>query len=114
MLTTVRPWNSEMISADAPRVLSIEERLEINDLYVSYAEAVNDDRLEEWPTFFTEECRYQVMSRENAGRNLPLAVIRAESRGMLEDRVTAIRKAMMFAPHYWHPLISGVHIKGAD
>ncbi len=32
---------------------------------------------------------------------------------MLADRVVSIRKAMLFAPHYWLHLISGVHIVSA-
>jgi 3-phenylpropionate/cinnamic acid dioxygenase small subunit len=102
-----------MIAVDRPHRLTLEERFEVNELYMSYAEALNDDRLEDWPGFFTEACRYQVLSRENAERNFPLAIIRAESRGMLADRVTSIRKAMLFAPHYWLHLISGVHILNA-
>jgi 3-phenylpropionate/cinnamic acid dioxygenase small subunit len=101
-----------MDSVGTPRVLSLEERFEVNDLYTTYAETLNDGRLEEWPGFFTEDCRYQILSRENAERNLPLAIIRAESRGMLEDRVAAIRNAMLFVPHYWLHLISGVRITG--
>src|SRR5580704_8010967 len=92
---------------------SAELRFEVYDLYAKYAEAVNDDCLEDWPHFFAEDCEYCVLSRENAERNLPLAIVRAESRAMLEDRVIAIRKAMMFSPHYWHHIISGVHILAA-
>lgn len=101
-----------MDSLATPPGLSLETRFEVYDLYTTYAEAINDGRLEDWPAFFTEDCQYQVMSRENAERNLPLAVIRAESRGMLEDRVVSIRKAMLYVPHYWLHLISGVRVTG--
>ncbi len=102
-----------MDAAAPARTLSVEERFEILDLYTAYAETINDGRLEAWPGFFTEACRYLVQSRENAERDLPLAVIRAESRGMLEDRVAAIRKAMLYVPHYWLHMISGVRIISA-
>jgi 3-phenylpropionate/cinnamic acid dioxygenase small subunit len=92
------------------RTLSLEERFEVLDLYTSYAETLNDGRLEAWPAFFTEDCRYLVQARENAERDLPLATIRAESRGMLEDRVAAIRTSMLYVPHYWRHMISGVRI----
>jgi 3-phenylpropionate/cinnamic acid dioxygenase small subunit len=102
-----------MHSTQARLAPSAELRFEVYDLYANYAEAVNDDRLEDWPLFFAEDCEYRVLSRENEERNLPLAIVRAESRAMLEDRVVAIRNAMMFSPHYWHHIISGVHILAA-
>jgi 3-phenylpropionate/cinnamic acid dioxygenase small subunit len=96
----------------AAQAVSLETRFEVADLYAAYAETINDGRLEEWPSFFTTDCSYQVKARENAERDLPLAAIRAESRGMLEDRVVAIRKAMLYVPHYWLHMISGVRITG--
>ena len=36
----------------------------IHDLIVAYAECIDDDRLEEWPDFFVENCRYLITSRE--------------------------------------------------
>jgi 3-phenylpropionate/cinnamic acid dioxygenase small subunit len=101
-----------MDAAAPPRALTLEQRFEVTDLYAAYAETINDGRLEEWPAFFTADCSYQVKARENAERDLPLATIRAESRGMLEDRVVAIRKAMLYVPHYWLHMISGVRITG--
>jgi 3-phenylpropionate/cinnamic acid dioxygenase small subunit len=98
-------------SEDSLRRLSLlEERLLIDDLYARYAEVINDDRLEEWPDLFVEDCQYRLIPRENHERGLPLAIIRAESRGMLHDRVAAIRNAMFYAPHYWRHFISGVRI----
>jgi 3-phenylpropionate/cinnamic acid dioxygenase small subunit len=103
-----------MGASNAGQAPSAELRFEVHDLYASYAEAINDNRLEDWPDFFAEGCEYRVLSRENAERSLPLAIVRAESRAMLEDRVVAIRKAMTFSPHYWHHIISGIRILTAD
>jgi 3-phenylpropionate/cinnamic acid dioxygenase small subunit len=83
-------------------------RAEIQDLYDAYAEALDDGELERWPELFTEKCRYEVVPRENFERGLPLAVILCESRGMLEDRVAALRKTSMYAPRYVRHLISHV------
>jgi salicylate 5-hydroxylase small subunit len=101
-----------MDAAAHAHTLSLEERFEVIDLYTAYAEAINDGQLEAWPSFFTDDCRYRVQARENAERGLPLAAFRAESRGMLEDRVAAIRNAMLYVPHYWLHMISGVRIIG--
>ena len=80
------------------RGVSPELRAELQDLYDDYAEALDDGELERWPGLFTEKCRYEVVPRENFERGLPLALILCESRGMLEDRVAALRRTSMYAP----------------
>jgi anthranilate 1,2-dioxygenase small subunit len=51
-------------------------RLEIEELYTEYAHVLDDGELEQWPDFFTEDCLYQIVSRENRERALPLALMR--------------------------------------
>ena len=92
----------------------IELRLEIEDLLQAYGAALDHDELEQWPQFFTDDCFYQVIPRENYDRGLPLALIRCESKSMLEDRVYAIRETLMYEPRYVRHLISGVRITGQD
>ena len=62
-------------------------RLELEDLFAAYAACLDDGELERWPEFFTDDCRYEIIPRENFERRLPLAVLRCESKGMLIDRV---------------------------
>jgi 3-phenylpropionate/cinnamic acid dioxygenase small subunit len=88
-------------------------RLELDDLYAAYAACLDDGELERWPEFFTDECRYEVIPRENFERGLPLAVIRCESKGMLVDRVAALRRASVYAPRVLRHLISGIRITAA-
>jgi anthranilate 1,2-dioxygenase small subunit len=71
---------------------------------------IDDDRLEEWPEFFTEQCLYKVVPRENADQNLPIALMYCDSRGMLQDRVVAHRAANLYAPHYYRHMISALRI----
>ena len=40
-------------------------RLALGDLNAAYADCIDDDRLEEWPDFFVEDCRYLITSRES-------------------------------------------------
>ncbi len=89
---------------------SIELRLEIEDLYTAYAATLDDDDLDAWPDLFTEDCLYQVIPRDNFDRDLPLALIRCESRAMLRDRVTAVRETTMFEPRYVRHLISNIRV----
>jgi len=91
-------------------VASIELRLEIEDLYTAYAATLDNDDLDAWPDLFTEDCLYQVIPRDNFDRDLPLALIRCESRAMLRDRVTAVRETTMFEPRYVRHLISNIRV----
>jgi anthranilate 1,2-dioxygenase small subunit len=65
-------------------------------LNADYARAIDDDRLEEWPDFFTDPCLYTITSADNHRRGMPVGVIYADSNGMLKDRVAALREANVF------------------
>jgi 3-phenylpropionate/cinnamic acid dioxygenase small subunit len=75
-----------------------ELRVRLGDLYAAYDTALDEGELERWPDFFTEACLYQVLPRENYDAGLHAALIYAESRAMLADRVVALRETMFFAP----------------
>jgi 3-phenylpropionate/cinnamic acid dioxygenase small subunit len=74
-------------------------------LNADYARAIDDDRLEDWPAFFTEACLYKITSADNHRRGLPVGVIYADSRGMLKDRVTALREANVYERQTYRHLI---------
>lgn len=76
-------------------------RARVRDFYDAYYDTLDDVRLEEWPDFFTEECLYRVVPRENHERGYMLCTMQAESRGMLQDRVTGLLKTQMYAPRYY-------------
>jgi anthranilate 1,2-dioxygenase small subunit len=87
-----------------------ELRDTVEELLHAYVQCIDDDRLEEWPGFFTEDCVYQIVPRENASQGLPIAIMYCDSRGMLQDRVVAHRKANLFAPHIYRHLVSALRI----
>ena len=68
----------------------------VSRLNADYARAIDDDRLEDWPNFFTDPCLYTITSADNHRREMPVGVIYADSRGMLKDRVAALREANVF------------------
>jgi anthranilate 1,2-dioxygenase small subunit len=68
----------------------------VSRLNADYARAIDDDRLEEWPAFFTDPCLYTITSADNHRRGMPVGVIYADSNGMLKDRVAALREANVF------------------
>jgi len=91
-----------------------ELRYAVEELLHAYVQCIDDDRLEEWPDFFTEDCVYQIVPRENVEQRLPIAVMSCDSRGMLQDRVVAHRKANLFAPHVYRHLVSAIRVTGPD
>lgn len=85
-------------------------RLALEEFYAEYLGCLNEERFEEWPDFFTEECLYKIVPRENFERGLPLATWLCESKGYLKDRVVAIRKTAVYAPRYIRRIVSGIRI----
>jgi 3-phenylpropionate/cinnamic acid dioxygenase small subunit len=99
----------------AQRYLSMkpgELRLELEELYAAYTGCLDDERFENWPGFFTDDCVYKIIPRENVERGLPLATWFSEGKGGLTDRVVAIRKTMMYAPRSIRRLVSGIRVVG--
>lgn len=72
----------------------------------AYAAAIDEDRLEGWPDFFTEDCLYKITSADNHRRGYAAGVIYADSRAMLRDRVTALRTANIYERQAYRHVIS--------
>src|SRR5688500_5147894 len=87
-------------------------RLELEELYAAYVACLDEERLEEWPEFFTDDAAYRIIPRENFERGLPLATLHCESKGYLQDRVVAIRRTAVYAPRYIRRLVSNIRILG--
>lgn len=75
-----------------------------------HAELIDDDRLEEWTDLFVADCTYSVIARENFDRNLTLAAMFCDSRGMLVDRVVSLRKANIFPIHNYRHILGPTRI----
>jgi 3-phenylpropionate/cinnamic acid dioxygenase small subunit len=87
-------------------------RLELEELYAAYSACLDEERFEDWPDFFVEQCLYKIIPRDNFERGLPLAIWLCESKGYLSDRVVAIRKTAVYAPRYVRRMVSGLRILG--
>jgi 3-phenylpropionate/cinnamic acid dioxygenase small subunit len=85
-------------------------RQAIHELIAAYVECIDDDRLEEWPGFFVENCHYLITSRESHAAGYRHGIVYAASRGMLEDRVLALRRANIFEPHRYRHIIGPTRI----
>ena len=86
-------------------------RLEVQDLIARYVDAIDEDRLEEWPELFVERCRYLVISAESDAEGLPHGVIYADSRGMLRDRVSALREANIYEPQRYRHVVGPILVE---
>ncbi len=89
-------------------------RVTVEELLAAYVHCIDNDRLEEWPDFFTDPCLYQIISRENTEQGWPIAVVYCDSRGMLRDRVVAHRKANIYAPHAYRHIVSSLNVTQQD
>ncbi len=90
--------------------MDIATQIEVENLLSRYVHCIDDDRLEQWPDFFTDDCRYEITTAENAERNLPIGMMIATSRGMLKDRVSALREANIYEPQRYRHSVSSVLI----
>ncbi|MFP6777759.1 MAG: aromatic-ring-hydroxylating dioxygenase subunit beta, partial [Alphaproteobacteria bacterium] len=75
---------------------------------------LDDNRLEEWLGFFTEDCQYKILSRENVEDALPLELISCRNKNMLRDRILSLREANIYNIHFDKHLLGAVRIFGAE
>jgi 3-phenylpropionate/cinnamic acid dioxygenase small subunit len=92
----------------------VVRRPELDALYADYAHCLDNDELEAWPEFFTDDCRYRITSAENFEAGLPLGVVYATSKAMLVDRVMALRKANIYEPQRYRHMIGAIKIGSED
>jgi anthranilate 1,2-dioxygenase small subunit len=79
--------------------LPIDQRLRVQDLVETYGRLIDDDRLEDWVELFAEDCRYEIVSRENRAQNLPLSLMLCDNKDMLRDRIYSLRHANIYNIH---------------
>lgn len=96
---------------NAGRQLLLAEIAEFN---AAYAHCIDDDHLEHWPEFFTEDCEYRIIPRENVDLGLPASIMFCDNRGMLVDRVVALRKANIYPAHYSRHVLGVPVLLGDD
>ena len=94
--------------------VSVEQRLLLAELHADYAACLDEGRFDDWPAFFTDDCRYRVVARENHERGLPLGMMDLQSRGALMDRVYGVVSTLWHAPYYQRHVIGPVRVTGCD
>jgi anthranilate 1,2-dioxygenase small subunit len=84
--------------------------IELHMLQSRYVNALDNDRLEVWPDFFTEDCLYEIVPRENDDAGLPVGIIHCTNQRMLRDRVVSLRNANIYEEHAYRHCTSGLTI----
>src|SRR3979490_2558045 len=79
-----------------------------------YARFIVDDQLEEWPNHFHGTCVYKITTAANYRDGHEAGVIFANSRGMLTDRVSALRQANIYERQSYRHIIGQPSILSED
>jgi len=91
--------------------MNAEVQPAVERLHARYAHALDEGRLEDWPEFFTQNGRYRITTAENEARGLPLPVVYAEGRAMLNDRIASLRHANIYEPQRYRHIVSSVLVE---
>lgn len=75
------------------------------DFNASYAAAIDDDRLEDWPAFFVADGFYRITTAQNRARGMAAGLVYADTRQMLIDRVLSLRKANVYEEQRYRHLV---------
>ena len=103
------------VPESAPLAVDAALRSRVEDLLSAYVHAIDDDQLERWPGLFAEDGFYQIIPRETFEAQQPIGILSCAGRGMMEDRVRALRTANVFEPHtYCHVLARPALARNAD
>ena len=86
----------------------------VENLVYEWARAIDENRVEDICNLMVPEGRYRVQSRFNADRNLPHALMDAQSAAQLRDRIKSMRLANIYEPQHYRHIVSGVQIVGGE
>jgi salicylate 5-hydroxylase small subunit len=94
--------------------MELKDWLDLNQLYAEYASAVDSGDWDLWPDFFTEDCLYRLQPRENHERGFPLATLSFTGKGMLKDRVYAIKETLFHDPYYQRHIVGPLRLLSVE
>jgi len=95
-------------------IIDAEARAQIEELLARYAHAIDNDLIEDWPLFFIDDGQYLVTTRENLAKERPIGIMYCDGRGMMQDRVTALRQAIVFEPHVYRHIVGSTVISPTE
>jgi anthranilate 1,2-dioxygenase small subunit len=79
--------------------------LTIARVQAEYARTIDEGELERWPDYFEERCLYRITTADNHKAGFEAAIVFANSRGMLIDRISALREANIYERHAYRHIL---------
>jgi anthranilate 1,2-dioxygenase small subunit len=95
-------------------VSDAEIEREIVALNYRYARCLDENRLDEWPEFFTEDGRYLIQPRDNLDQGLEGYWLYFENKRMLRDRVVSLKDVNIYKIHYERRMVTNVEVTGRE
>ena len=95
-------------------MVNFETHMALTRLYADYALAVDSGHWDLWPEFFTEQCVYKLIPRENHERGFPLCTLSFTSKGMLKDRAYGIRETLFHDPYYQRHVVGTPVVRSVE
>ena len=95
-------------------MVNFETHMALTRLYADYALAVDSGQWDLWPEFFTEQCVYKLIPRENHERGFPLCMLSFTSKGMLKDRVYGIQETLYHDPYYQRHVVGAPVVRRVE
>jgi len=74
-------------------------------IQADYARCIDDGALETWPDFFLDQCLYKITTADNHRNGYEAGIVYAVSRGMLRDRISALREANVYERHSYRHIL---------
>ena len=79
-------------------------------LQAAYIRCIDSNQLEAWPDFFLDRCLYVVTSAENHKAGFEGGIIYADTKGMLIDRIAALRQANIYEKQSYRHILGLPHV----
>jgi len=85
-------------------------------LQAAYIRCIDRNELEAWPEFFLDQCLYIVTTAENHRNGFEGGMIYADTKGMLVDRIAALREANVYEKQTYRHILGLPYLtkNGAD
>ena len=71
----------------------------------AYVRCIDNNELESWPDFFTDDCLYKVTTAENHKLGYEAGIIYADNKGMLVDRILSLRQANIYEKQSYRHIV---------
>ncbi len=79
-------------------------------LQAAYIRCIDNNALESWPEFFVDPCLYIVTTAENHRNGFEAGIIYADTKGMLIDRIAALRVANVYEKQSYRHILGLPHV----